>query len=114
MINDNIANGIAYFLHESQDFSFRQLPPGWPPIPLLARRLSRLKIVVSTFQKSICRALNASAAAIQNIRVDHDITTAGQASARSARICVRGSKFKSSRFNARHAAALNLRHRFNF
>ena len=77
MINDNIANCIAYFLHESQDFSFRQLPPGWPPIPLLARRLSRLKVVVSTFQKSVCRALNASVASIQNMRVDHrraDIT----------------------------------------
>jgi hypothetical protein len=71
MINDNIANCIACFLHESQDFSFRQLPPGWPPIPLLARRLSRLKVVVSTFQKSVCRALNASAASIQNMRVDH-------------------------------------------
>jgi hypothetical protein len=71
MTNDNIANCIAYFLHESQDFSFRQLPPGWPPIPLLARRLSRLKVVVSTFQKSVCRALNASAASIQNMRVDH-------------------------------------------
>jgi hypothetical protein len=70
MINDNIANCIAYFLHESQDFSFRQLPPGWPPIPLLARRLSRLKVVVSTFQ-SVCGALNASAASIQNMRVDH-------------------------------------------
>ncbi len=71
MINDNIANFIAYFLHESQDFSFRQLPPGWPPIPLLARRLSRLKVVVSTFQKPVRRALNASAASIQNMRVDH-------------------------------------------
>jgi hypothetical protein len=71
MINDNNANCIAYFLLESQDFSFRQLPPGWPPIPLLARRLSRLKVVVSTFQKSVCRALNASAASIQNMRVDH-------------------------------------------
>jgi hypothetical protein len=71
MINDNIANSSAYFLHESQDFSFRQLPPGWPPIPLLARRLSRLKVVVLTFQKSVCRALNGSAASIQNMRVDH-------------------------------------------
>jgi hypothetical protein len=42
MINDNIASYIAYFLHKSHDFSFRQLPPGWPPIPLLARSLFRL------------------------------------------------------------------------
>jgi hypothetical protein len=67
MINDNIANCIAYILHESQDFSFRQLPLGWPPIPLLARRLYTLKVVVSTFQKSVCRALNASATSIQDI-----------------------------------------------
>jgi hypothetical protein len=75
MINDNTASYIAYFLHKSQDFSFRQLPPGWPHIPLLARRLSRLKVVASTFQKSVCRALNAST--IQNMRVNHrraDIT----------------------------------------
>jgi len=81
MINDNIANCIACFQQESQDFSFWQLPPGWPPIPLLARRLSRLKVVVSTFQKSVCRALNASAASIQNMRVDHrraDITVTQQ------------------------------------
>lgn len=77
MINDNIANFIAYLLHESQDFSFRQLPPGWPPIPLLARRLSSLIVIVLTFQKSVCRTLNASPASIQNMRVDHrraDIT----------------------------------------
>ena len=37
--NDNIVNCIAYFRLESQDFSLRQLRPGWPPIPLLARSL---------------------------------------------------------------------------
>jgi hypothetical protein len=67
MANDNIANCIAYFRRKSQDYSFRQLRP----IPLLARSLSTLKVIVSIFQKPVRRALNASATAIQNMRVDH-------------------------------------------
>ena len=81
MPNDNIANCITYFRRKSQDYSFRQLRPSWPPIPLLARSLFGLKVIVSTFQKSVCRALNASAAAIQNMRVYHrrtDITVTKQ------------------------------------
>jgi hypothetical protein len=69
MINDNIANCIASSgmkVKISHSGNCRQVG-----------RLSRRKVVVSTFQKSVCRALNASATSIQNMRADHrraDIT----------------------------------------
>ena len=64
MPNDNIANCIAYFRRKCQDYSFRQLRPSWPPISAIGPPPIQAKFVVSNFQKPVCRALNAHAAAI--------------------------------------------------